>query len=180
MLNSLTLIKPYKLFFYKNNLFFANKFGVTKLDFSALVLGLQTIIFDKEIKFNTYKMSKYFINSKNYFHLKITKTVDNLDRIFKKKLVFFGVGFRYWLCNRNNVEFIVIKLGYSRDIVIKIPPDIYVISIKPTLLLLKSFNKSRLHLFTTSLLSLKKFDLYKGKGLKHFNENISLKLGKRN
>nr|YP_010835024.1 ribosomal protein L6 [Cryptomonas gyropyrenoidosa]WFQ82699.1 ribosomal protein L6 [Cryptomonas gyropyrenoidosa] len=173
-----TSTKFYKFFFYKNNVFFTNKFGITKIDTSAFAFELQVTTSNKEFGFNTHKTNKYSANSQNYFQIKITKTIDSLNKIFKKKLVFFGVGFRYWLCNRNNLEFIVVKLGYSRDILIKIPLDIYIVPIKSTLLVLKSFNKLKLHSFAALLLSLKKFDVYKGKGLKYFDEKISLKLGK--
>ena len=72
----------------------------------------------------------------------------------------------------------MLKIGFSRDVCIKIPPLIKVTILKPTLILFKSLDKNILNQFVALLRSLKTPDCYKGKGLRYLEDNIVLKAGK--
>ena len=91
----------------------------------------------------------------------------------------FGIGFRSWTCKTNNgLRCLILKIGFSRDVCIKIPPSIKVTILKPTLILFKSLDKNILNQFIAYLRSLKAPDSYKGKGLRYTEEKIVLKAGK--
>ena len=74
----------------------------------------------------------------------------------------------------------ILKVGFSRDVSIEIPKSILAIPLKPTLVLLKSIDKSKLFQFVSFLRSIRKPDAYKGKGIQYLNEKMSLKVGKNN
>jgi large subunit ribosomal protein L6 len=91
----------------------------------------------------------------------------------------FGIGFRSWTYKvKDGFKYLILKIGFSRDLSIKIPFVVKVIILKPTLLLFKSLDKNKLNQFVALLRSLKIPDSYKGKGLRYIEEKIVLKLGK--
>jgi large subunit ribosomal protein L6 len=172
--------KHINFLFYKRELFFIGLNGIIKIDFSSIILGLKVYTNKSYFNIKVLNNDKYFLNLKNYIYLQIIKVLLLLNNSFRKKIIFFGIGFRSWLCNYKSYSSIILKIGSSRDICIKIPLDISVVSIKPTLLLFESFNKNKLYQFVAFLKSLKKIDLYKGKGVRYFDELIVLKQGKHN
>ena len=109
----------------------------------------------------------------------INKVLLDIDVGFFKKITLFGIGFRSWTYKiSNGFNYLVLKIGFSRDLSIKIPFTVNVIILKPTLILFKSLDKNTLNQFVAFLRSLKCPDSYKGKGLRHIDEKIILKTGK--
>lgn len=177
----ITLQQELNVLLYKNNLFFLGRLGVITVNVSHLVNKLQVCVSDKTISIKTFDNDENSLILKNNLILDINKTLSNLDNLFKKKLLFFGIGFRCWTYKKDNLfEYIVLKIGFSRDICVKMPLTIKAISLKPTLILFKSFNKTELNQFVAFLRSLKVPDSYKGKGIQYINEKIHLKAGKHN
>jgi len=82
--------------------------------------------------------------------------------------------------SKNKKSFILLKIGFSRDICLEIPIDIKIVCLKPTLILLKGFDKNKLNQFVSTIRSLKVPDPYKGKGVQYINETIVYKSGKQN
>ena len=169
------------VFLHHNNLMFAGDNGIIKINTSSFISKLQIIILKDSIKINTLLNDEISSNLKNELIAKVNKTIINLTAIKKKKLVLFGIGFKCWVYkDKNNMEHIALKVGFSRDICVKIPFMIKVISLKPTLVLFKSLDIIKLTQFVAFLRSLKVPDIYKGKGIQYANEKIVLKIGKHN
>lgn len=94
---------------------------------------------------------------------------------FKKILVLNGLGFKVFKEN----EQLIFKLGYSHDVIVKIPSDINVKILKSNQFILYSSDWEKLTQFCADLKKLKKINPYKGKGLLFKNETIKLKEGKK-
>ena len=176
------LVNKSFVYFYKNKIVFSDACGLIVLDIKKYInlfnfrlvdkklLCLENI--DKKLDLSMFKFE---------LELKIKSIVLNLSYVFKKKLIIFGIGFRSWVYFLNNTSiYLILKIGFSRDLFIKIPSDIKLICLKPTLIILKGFNKYKLNQFASYLHSLKKPDPYKGKGIQYLNEVILLKPGKKN
>jgi large subunit ribosomal protein L6 len=171
-------IENLNVFTYKNSLFFASIFGITKIDLTPFLSYIKIIIHKNYIELkNKHKTGFEELNIRLYNE--INTKVSYITTVITKKLVLFGIGFRCWTYKTNNsFNCIILKIGFSRDIVVKIPNIIKVISLKPTLILLKSIDKLKLSQFVCFLRSLREPDAYKGKGVQYINEKITLKLGK--
>jgi len=168
----------FNVFIYKNFLFFVGVFGMFRFNFMSLLLNTFLSFFQEVLYFKLLSKNVKNLNKKLYsININFFK---QLDFLHIKKLFLFGVGFRCWLFkNSNNIYSILLKLGFSRDICLEIPLAIKVICLKSTLIFLKSNNRFVLELFAGRLCSLKKLNLYKGKGLMNNNKKIVVKLGKK-
>lgn len=105
----------------------------------------------------------------------INNIVKGLIEDFKLVLEYNGVGYTANVSKK----FLVLGLGYSHDIVVKIPTDVEVTPEKPNLIVLKSIDKEALGTFTAFIKSLRKTEPYKGKGIKFEGEKILRKAGKK-
>ncbi|WP_343182466.1 50S ribosomal protein L6 [Buchnera aphidicola] len=95
---------------------------------------------------------------------------------FTKKLILVGVGYRMYM-EKNNT--IVMLLGYSHKIQYVLPNDIVVENISATEITLKSINKQLLGQIAANIRSQRKPEVYKGKGVRYFNEFIRIKEAKK-
>jgi len=169
------------IFVYKNKLFFAANSGVTSIDLSNYLSSLNVILHNDIIELKIIIKDPKIESLKTLLLNKINHKLSILNSIMRKKLILFGIGFRSWSYKINNSSsHLIFKIGFSRDISIEVPKSIVAISLKPTLILLKSVHKSKLSQFVSFLRSLKKPDAYKGKGVQYINEVVKLKLGKNN
>ena len=168
-------------FVYKNKLFFAANSGVTNVDLSNYLGSLNVVLYDDAIELKILIKDPKAENLKTLLLNEINLRISILNTTLRKKLILFGIGFRSWSYKINNSSnHLIFKIGFSRDISIEVPKSIIAISLKPTLILLKSVHKSKLSQFVSFLRSLKKPDAYKGKGVQYINEVVKLKLGKNN
>lgn len=166
---------------YKNNLLFIGKTGMATIKVSHLIDKLQISVLKGSLNIKTFANDEDSLIQKNNLILDINKTISKLSNLFTKKLLFFGIGFRSWTYKKDAFsEYIVLKIGFSRDICVKIPLSIKAVSLKPTLVLFKSLDKIKLNQFVALLRSLKVPDSYKGKGIQYIDEKIHLKAGKHN
>jgi len=166
-----------RVFFYTNSLFFVNNFGVIKINLPVLsnlyfYCGQSYLMINSNVDIKNYPLVNDFLK-------KVAKTIDAVKFEFTNKLVLYGVGFKSWDCKiKDGFRFIILKVGLSRDVAIKVPFAIKVIILKPTLILFKSLDKDILNQYVSFLRSLKAPDLYKGKGLRYAYEIAVLKPGK--
>jgi large subunit ribosomal protein L6 len=93
---------------------------------------------------------------------------------FKLNLILKGIGFKAFVENDN----LILKLGFSHNIFIKIPSEIKVIS-QLNNLIFSSIDFISLTQFVHYIRNHKKPEPYKGKGLLLKNENILKKEGKK-
>jgi len=170
-------------FSYKQNLILINNNGVTSLDMSEYASRVRVLIKNNVISVICIDdKDSACIDAKNNCRMKIQQVVLTLYNPIKKKLLLFGVGFRSWVVYmvKNKVRYMLLKIGFSRDVCIKIPLDVKIICLKPTLILVRGLNNVKVNQFVACIRSLKVPDPYKGKGIQFINEKIIFKPGKQN
>lgn len=100
---------------------------------------------------------------------------------FQKKLELIGVGFRANI-NKNNSQILDLNIGYSHNIIIKLPKsitlEVKMEKNKNTQIIFKSYDKQLLGIVAAKIRSLRKPDPYKGKGIRYINEYVIKKTGK--
>lgn len=104
----------------------------------------------------------------------INNMVIGVSKQFDLTLVLKGVGYRATVQGKE----IVLNLGYSHPVKIKIPDTVSVEVVKNTTINLKSCDKELLGLFAANIRAWRKPEPYKGKGILYKNEQIIRKAGK--
>lgn len=98
---------------------------------------------------------------------------------FKKKLELIGVGFR---ANLKNSQILDLNIGYSHNIIIKLPKsitlEVKMEKNKNSQIILKSYDKQLLGIVAAKIRSLRKPEPYKGKGIRYIHEYVIKKTGK--
>ena len=117
-------------------------------------------------------------SSKSFFGL-FKKLIDNkikgITRGFLIYLKIIGIGYRASFQN----DILYLKLGYSHDIIYKIPSSIKLFLLEPTLICLFGIDKNQISQIATKIRHLREPSPYKGKGIRLINETIILKQGKK-
>ena len=187
----------------KNKIFFKNPLGNIQLFFidKIFIFPSKIKIFNKNktIFFKTslgllylkFIDNMYFFRKKNKLLLSfnINKNKKNLLNLynklikikikgvlqgFKSSLFLKGIGFKAFINNNN----LILKLGFSHDIIIPIPTNIEIIN-QPNKLIFNSIDYIFLNQFVNYIKNYKKPEPYKGKGLLLKNEKIFKKEGKK-
>lgn len=97
-----------------------------------------------------------------------------------KKFQFVGVGYKVFLVNQFNKNILLLRLGLSHLLYLKIPVNLNVYCFKCcTKVYVYSHNFKDLLKICTILRALRKPEPYKGKGILYENENIKIKEGKK-
>jgi large subunit ribosomal protein L6 len=160
----------------ENILYFQGPLGKTALHLKKIdPKGLAGILIEtNENKLKITTTSKAF-----YGLLKsiIQNKLHGISRGFLIYLKIVGIGYRANLTQNNQTLFL--KLGYSHDIVYKIPSSIRVFLLDPTLICLFGVDKNQITQIAAQIRKLRRPTVYKGKGIRLLNEKISLKAGKR-
>nr|QYB18992.1 ribosomal protein L6 [Climaconeis cf. scalaris]QYB19161.1 ribosomal protein L6 [Climaconeis cf. scalaris] len=104
----------------------------------------------------------------------INNMIIGVSKQFEVILILKGVGYRASVQGNE----LILNLGYSHPIKIKIPENISIEIIQTTTLNLKSCDKELLGLFASNIRTWRKPEPYKGKGILYKNEQILRKDGK--
>lgn len=108
----------------------------------------------------------------------ISNMITGVNEPFKIKLEIVGIGFRAAMQGQN----LELALGYSHTVIFELPKEIKAIAAtekgKPPSLILECYDKELLGLVVAKIRSLRKPDVYKGKGVRYENEQLRLKPGK--
>ena len=104
----------------------------------------------------------------------INNMVIGVSEQFQLTLILKGVGYRAAVQGKE----IVLNLGYSHPVNIKIPEAISVEVVQNTTINLKSCDKELLGLFAANIRAWRRPEPYKGKGILYKNEQILRKAGK--
>ena len=135
--------------------------------------GLGGILFNLE-----KKQLELLSPSKSFFGL-FKKIIENkiigVTRGFLIYLKIVGIGYRASLNNEN----LLLKLGYSHDILYKVPPSVKTFLIDPTLICLFGIDKNQITQIAAKIRNLRRPSVYKGKGIRLLNEKVLLKQGKK-
>ena len=103
--------------------------------------------------------------------------MQGISRGFLIYLKIVGIGYRANLLE--NIQTLFLKLGYSHDIIYKIPSSIRVFLLVPTLICLFGVDKNQITQIAAQIRKLRGPTVYKGKGIRILNEKVVLKAGKR-
>nr|YP_010394413.1 ribosomal protein L6 [Phytophthora lateralis]DAZ88421.1 TPA_asm: ribosomal protein L6 [Phytophthora lateralis]DAZ88854.1 TPA_asm: ribosomal protein L6 [Phytophthora lateralis] len=167
-----TFILPSEIQLSKKNqkIFFKTSLGLLSLNFTN---NLYFFIKKNKllININTFTNKKSILNLYNKL-IKI-KTKGVLQG-FKISLLLKGIGFKAFIENNN----LILKLGFSHNIIIAIPSNIEIIN-QTNLLIFNSIDYIYLSQFVHFIKNHKKPEPYKGKGLLLKNEKILKKEGKK-
>ena len=108
----------------------------------------------------------------------ILKAIWGLSKGYSKKLLLVGIGYRVNILKDENI--LDLKLGLSHNVHYNITKDIEIeISTKENSITVKGPNKQRVNQIAAEIRNIKRPEVYKGKGIRYFNENIQLKEGKK-
>lgn len=153
-----------------NNIFFKGSLGELSLAFkneiSFFLKNNQLIII-----INSQKNKKSILNLYNKL---IKIKIKGVLQGFKLNLILKGIGFKSFIENNN----LILKLGFSHNIVIPIPNNIRIIN-QTNNLIFNSIDFIYLTQFVHYIKNFKKPEPYKGKGLLLKNEKIFKKEGKK-
>ena len=105
----------------------------------------------------------------------VANLVEGVTKGFEKKLEITGVGYRAALQGKN----LQLALGYSHDVVYKIPEGIAITVPKPTEIVINGNDSQRVGQVAAEIRSYRPPEPYKGKGVKYSNEFIFRKEGKK-
>ena len=159
----------------KNNILkFSGPLGYTTINLKKVdPEGLGGLLIDKH-----EKQIKFVTHSKSFFGLFKSLVNNKLQGITRGFLIYLkitGIGYRASLEN----DILFLKLGYSHDIIYKIPSSIKVFLLDPTVICLFGIDKNQITQIAAKIRHLRRPSVYKGKGIRIFNEKIVLKAGKR-
>jgi large subunit ribosomal protein L6 len=109
-------------------------------------------------------------------HRLLKNHLEGLSKGYRLALNLKGVGFKASISENNKL---LLKLGYSHDIIYNIPSDIVIKCPKQDQIIIFGINKVNITTIAAKLRKFKKIDPYKGKGILFENETIVLKEGKK-
>jgi len=117
-------------------------------------------------------------------NLKLQLGFTKLSSFFKKyttklKLKLKGIGYKFFLVEKKWGLFLQLKLGFSHFLFFKLPLNIKVILINPTLIFFIGRCFNTVTALVSEIRNLKFPEPYKGKGILFANEIVFLKPGKK-
>ncbi len=104
----------------------------------------------------------------------IANMVQGVNESFKKELEVNGVGYRVELKGKD----LVLKVGYSHDVIITPPEGITVEVPSPNKIVISGADKQKVGQFAANVREKRPPEPYKGKGIKYADEHIRRKEGK--
>nr|DAZ88932.1 TPA_asm: ribosomal protein L6 [Phytophthora nicotianae CJ01A1] len=174
-----------QLFFIDKTFFFQKNIKISSKDktiFFKTSLGSLSLTFIDNIYF-FIKKNKLLLNINikknkksilNLYNKLIKIKIKGVLQGFKISLLLKGIGFKAFIENNN----LILKLGFSHNIIIPIPSNIEIIN-QTNILIFSSIDYIFLNQFVHYIRNHKKPEPYKGKGLLLKNEKILQKEGKK-
>ena len=104
----------------------------------------------------------------------IANMVQGVVTGFSKELEIVGVGYRAQVQGKQ----LSLSVGFSHPVVVAIPEGLTVEAPKPTMLIVKGFDKHLVGQFAATLRRIAPPEPYKGKGIKYAGEVVRRKAGK--
>ena len=117
----------------------------------------------------------------------ITNMISGVNKLFEKKLILEGIGFKSEVKNEpasprqggaSGASKIVLALGFSHPVEVSIPEGLKVTAEK-NIITISGKDKEEVGQFAARLRALKKPEPYKGKGMRYSDEIIRRKQGKK-
>ncbi len=129
---------------------------------------------EKEITLVPTSSSKFANALWGTYASHVKNMVDGVNKPFEKKLIVEGVGFKVELAG----DELVLALGFSHKIHVKVPKDITA-TVEKNTITVSGVNKETVGQFTAGIRALKKPEPYKGKGIRYDDEVVRRKQGKK-
>jgi large subunit ribosomal protein L6 len=154
----------------------------------SLKLKVQISISNEErtIKISSLPFSKISNNKKKEMKAMQGTTVALIKQLMVEastpiytKLKLVGVGYRAFNHGNFSSKLILLKLGYSHTVFFKIPDKLNFFCLKSTKLFIYGNSYQKITQTAAMIISHKKPEPYKGKGILYYNEKIKLKEGKK-
>ena len=105
----------------------------------------------------------------------VSNIMEGVKEGFEKKLEINGVGYRAAMQGRD----VQLLLGFSHEVVYKVPEGVTVACPKPTELVVTGIDKQKVGQVAAEIRSYRPPEPYKGKGVKYSDETIFRKEGKK-
>ncbi len=105
----------------------------------------------------------------------ITNIFAGVGKGFEKKLEINGVGYRAAMQGKD----LQLSLGYSHEVVYRVPEGVTVACPKPTEIVIVGIDKQQVGQVAAEIRDYRSPEPYKGKGVKYANETIFRKEGKK-
>ena len=113
----------------------------------------------------------------------VQNRIQGVTRGFLVYLELRGIGYRAILgtpqSGQKESDTLILKCGYSHDIVYRIPPAVRIFCLDPTHLCVFGIEKNQVTQIAAKLRDLRRPDQYKGKGIRLAGEQVRVKAGKR-
>lgn len=106
---------------------------------------------------------------------RISNAIIGVSQGFQKSLKLVGIGYRV----QKKENSLIMKLGFSHDVIYRLPAGIDAICPKQDHIVLFGIEKDFLCKIASDIRALKKPDSYKGKGIRFEDEKLILKEGKK-
>jgi large subunit ribosomal protein L6 len=104
----------------------------------------------------------------------LANMIDGVTKGFEKKLEIQGIGFKTAI----EEEKIVLNVGYSHQVKIKIPKDLKIL-IEKNIITVSGIDKRSVGQFSAIIRKIKPPEPYKGKGIRYLEEQVRKKAGKK-
>jgi hypothetical protein len=166
----INLDKKISIIHYNDNLIIKNRYSHVLLDVSKNIKSF--MIFNPKF----LKLFTVCIKNDLFFYKHLNSITKGVFNFFYKKLNLIGIGFRGWVTKKKKFT---LKFGFSKYIVLKIPKEVIIFFLRPTLIIVKGPDKEITNFIASRIRILKRVDIYKGKGILYENESIQLKAGKQ-
>jgi large subunit ribosomal protein L6 len=105
----------------------------------------------------------------------VNNIVTGVTKGFERKLEINGVGYRAAAQGKN----LQLSLGYSHDVVYKVPDGVAIATPKPTEVVITGIDKQKVGQVAAEIRRYRPPEPYKGKGVKYAEERIFRKEGKK-
>ncbi|XP_054781166.1 60S ribosomal protein L6, mitochondrial [Prosopis cineraria] len=100
-----------------------------------------------------------------------------MEAKFFRFLKIVGVGYKARAESQGRLLYL--KLGYSHEVELTVPPAVRVFCFKNNVVCCTGIDKQRVHQFAATVRSCKPPEVYKGKGILYIDEVIKKKQGKK-
>lgn len=157
--------------YHQSEITVKGKFGTLK---TTIPDGIEIIQDNDILKVDLREKTKKIRALHGLYRSLINNMVIGVSKQFDLTLILKGVGYRAVVQGNE----IVLNLGYSHPVKIKIPKEISVEVVQNTTINLKSCDKELLGLFASNIRSWRQPEPYKGKGILYKDEQIIRKAGK--
>ncbi len=106
---------------------------------------------------------------------RIANLVDGVSKGFEKRLELVGVGYRAQMKGTD----VNLQLGYSHDVLFKIPAGVTAATDGPTQIILTGADKQKVGQVAAEIRAWRSPEPYKGKGVRYQGEYVMMKEGKK-